>query len=81
MNAQVAGQATVVAEAEAPRTEEAVPIHDGADFKTRVSQFEKTLLQRAMAEHRFNQRATADGLGLTYDQLRHALRRHGMLGN
>ncbi len=81
MNAQPAGgQAAVEAEAEAPRVEEAVPVFDGADFKTRVSQFEKTLLQRAMAEHRFNQRATAEGLGLTYDQLRHALRRHGMLG-
>ncbi len=81
MNARVAGQAVVEpAEMEPPVTEDAPPVFDGADFKTRVSQFEKTLLQRAMAEHRFNQRATAEGLGLTYDQLRHALRRHGMLG-
>jgi psp operon transcriptional activator len=29
---------------------------------------------------RHNQRRAAELLGLSYDQLRHALRRHGMLG-
>lgn len=57
------------------------PIDEGGDYKTRVAQFERTLLERAMAENRFNQRQTAEALGLTYDQLRHALRRHGLLGN
>ncbi len=52
----------------------------GADFKARVARFEKELLQRALAEHRFNQRSTAEALGLTYDQLRHALKRHELLG-
>jgi len=37
------------------------------------------LLTKALAEHRFNQRATAEGLGLSYDQLRHALKRHGLI--
>jgi psp operon transcriptional activator len=37
------------------------------------------LLAKALAEHRFNQRATAEGLGLSYDQLRHALKRHGLI--
>jgi psp operon transcriptional activator len=36
--------------------------------------------QRALADHRFNQRSTAEALGLTYDQLRHALKRHELLG-
>jgi len=49
------------------------------DFKTRVLRFERELLSRALAEHRFNQRATAEALGLSYDQLRHALRRHDLL--
>lgn len=49
------------------------------DFRTRVSTYERRLLTRAMAEHRYNQRATAEALGLTYDQLRHALRKHGLL--
>jgi psp operon transcriptional activator len=68
----------------APLEEEADPIaacEDGpSDFKSRVSRFEHTLLSRALADNRFNQRATAEALGLTYDQLRHALRRHELLG-
>ena len=52
----------------------------GSDFKSRVSRFERELLQRALADHRFNQRATAEALGLSYDQLRHALKRHELLG-
>ncbi|URW76736.1 phage shock protein operon transcriptional activator [Sphingomonas donggukensis] len=51
-----------------------------SDFKARVARFERELLSRCMAEHRYNQRAAAAALGLTYDQLRHALRRHGLLG-
>jgi psp operon transcriptional activator len=50
-----------------------------SDFKSRVSRFERELLSRALAEHRFNQRTTAEALGLSYDQLRHALRRHDLL--
>lgn len=51
-----------------------------SDFKSRVARFERELLARSLAEHRFNQRQTADALGLTYDQLRHALRRHDLIG-
>ncbi|WP_301075830.1 phage shock protein operon transcriptional activator [Sphingomonas sp.] len=51
-----------------------------SDFKSRVALFERELLSRALADNRFNQRATADSLGLTYDQLRHALRRHDLIG-
>ena len=29
-----------------------------------------------LSRNRFNQRATASALGLSYDQLRHALKRH-----
>ena len=50
-----------------------------SDFKSRVAQFERELLARALADHRFNQRATAEALGLSYDQLRHALRRHELI--
>jgi psp operon transcriptional activator len=51
----------------------------GGDFKTRIARFERELLEKALAESRFNQRATAEALGLTYDQLRHALKRHGLI--
>jgi psp operon transcriptional activator len=37
------------------------------------------MLQTALADNRFNQRATAEALGLSYDQLRHALKRHGLI--
>lgn len=50
-----------------------------SDFKSRVARFERELLARALAENRFNQRQTADALGLSYDQLRHALRRHDLI--
>ncbi|GAA4214560.1 phage shock protein operon transcriptional activator [Sphingomonas endophytica] len=51
-----------------------------SDFKSRVALFERELLTKALADHRFNQRATAEALGLSYDQLRHALRRHDLIG-
>ncbi|MFS0771448.1 phage shock protein operon transcriptional activator [Sphingomonas sp. 1P08PE] len=51
-----------------------------SDFKSRVASFERDLLARSLAEHRFNQRQTAEALGLSYDQLRHALRRHDLIG-
>ena len=37
------------------------------------------LLLLALAANRFNQRATATALGLSYDQLRHALKRHKLM--
>ena len=49
-----------------------------SDFKSRVSRFERQLLEQALADSRYNQRAAADTLGLTYDQFRHALRRHAL---
>jgi psp operon transcriptional activator len=51
-----------------------------SDFKSRVALFERDLLTRSLAENRFNQRQTAEALGLSYDQLRHALRRHDLIG-
>lgn len=49
------------------------------DYKARLARFECEMLQTALAENRFNQRATAESLGLSYDQLRHALKRHGLI--
>jgi psp operon transcriptional activator len=50
-----------------------------SDFRGAVAAYERALLEDAMARNRFNQRATASALGLSYDQLRHALRRHKLL--
>ncbi|MET3827200.1 psp operon transcriptional activator [Sphingomonas sp. PvP055] len=51
------------------------------DYKARLARFECEMLQTALADNRFNQRATAEALGLSYDQLRHALKRHGLISN
>ena len=48
-------------------------------FPAAVSDYERALLQNALAANRFNQRATASALNLSYDQLRHALKRHKLL--
>jgi len=47
-----------------------------SDFRAAVSDYERQLLEEALSRNRFNQRATAAALNLSYDQLRHALKRH-----
>jgi psp operon transcriptional activator len=49
------------------------------DFRAAVSAYERQLLEDALRRNRFNQRATAAALSLSYDQLRHALKRHKLL--
>ncbi|MCW8195036.1 phage shock protein operon transcriptional activator [Proteobacteria bacterium 005FR1] len=46
------------------------------DLKTHLQTIERDLLQRAYARCQFNQRKTADFLGITYHQLRAALRKY-----
>jgi psp operon transcriptional activator len=46
------------------------------DFRAAVAAYERQLLEDALQRNRFNQRATASALNLSYDQLRHALKRH-----
>ena len=53
-----------------------VPVQPTNDFRGAVASYERALLEDALARNRFNQRATANALGLSYDQLRHALKRH-----
>jgi len=56
---------------------DAEPVTAG-DFVSRVSGFEQKLLTKALTANRFNQRRTAAELGLSYDQLRHYLKKHGL---
>ncbi|MGP1282655.1 MAG: phage shock protein operon transcriptional activator [Parasphingopyxis sp.] len=51
-----------------------------SDFKAAVEEYEKEILEAALERARYNQRQTAKALGLSYDQLRHALKRHDMIG-
>ena len=46
------------------------------DLRERVRDFEVSLIERALAECRFNQKRTATHLGLTYHQLRGYLRKY-----
>jgi len=50
------------------------------DLREALKRVEHDLLQQALAAQRYNQKATARQLGLTYDQLRNRLRKHGLLG-
>jgi psp operon transcriptional activator len=49
-----------------------------SDLREAVDGFERQLLQTALERCRFNQKATAEQLNLSYDQLRHALKKHGL---
>jgi len=54
----------------------AAPQQQTSDFRGAVAEYERALLEDALRRNRFNQRATAAALNLSYDQLRHALKRH-----
>ncbi|MPZ11558.1 MAG: phage shock protein operon transcriptional activator [Kiloniellaceae bacterium] len=51
------------------------------DLREALKRVEQGLLQQALVAQRYNQRATARQLGLSYDQLRGRLRKHGLLGD
>jgi psp operon transcriptional activator len=53
---------------------------DVTDFREATEKFEKAVLEQALAKCRYNQRQTAKSLNLSYDQLRHTLKKHDLLG-
>ena len=61
-----------------PATEALIEADAGMDFSQRLADIEKQMLRAALAENGHNQRLTADALGLTYDQLRGMVRKHGL---
>ncbi|WP_414695458.1 phage shock protein operon transcriptional activator [Pedomonas sp.] len=67
--------ASASAPAPAPRPA-AEPV---SDLRAAVAAYERELLQSALERARYNQREAASALNLSYDQLRHALRKHGLL--
>ncbi len=50
-----------------------------ASLRAAVAAYERDIVERTLEAHRYNQRAAAKALALTYDQLRHCLKRHGLL--
>jgi psp operon transcriptional activator len=71
-----------------PRDEASPALHstdlsqslDVADFREATERYEKAVLEQALAKNRYNQRQTAKALNLSYDQLRHTLKKHDLLG-
>ncbi|MFN5783556.1 MAG: helix-turn-helix domain-containing protein, partial [Novosphingobium sp.] len=49
------------------------------DLRAAVDAHEKAIIEQALARHRYNQRQTAKALGLSYDQLRHCMKKHGLM--
>jgi len=71
--------------ASSPRPSEHVTREDGPslpmDLKTWQLAQEKSLIESALQQGRFNQRKAAELLGLTYHQLRGMLKKHALLQN
>lgn len=84
--APLASEPARIAPSKAASEEEGRPAQAGAghdpaaceDFRLAVAEYEKAILAAALERCRWNQRAAAAALKLTYDQLRHALRRHAL---
>lgn len=51
------------------------------NLKTHLQDYEKALLEKALQNHQFNQKKTAESLSLTYHQLRGILKKYQLLDN
>ena len=49
------------------------------DLRAAVDAHERAIVEHALGKHRWNQRQTAKALGLTYDQLRHCIKKHSLM--
>ncbi len=63
----------------APVAEPAAELDNVDDLRSAVDAHERLILEHALGKHRWNQRQTAKALGLSYDQLRHAIKKHGLM--
>lgn len=73
-------QAQPPAHAEAmPSASVADPFEGIDDLRAAVEAHERAIVEHALGKHRWNQRQTAKALGLSYDQLRHCVRKHGLI--
>ena len=73
---QVRGDVEVGGEAPAPPPQKQ---GHAFSFKDAMAAHERDILENALQSARYNQRTAAAALSLTYDQLRHALKRHDLL--
>jgi psp operon transcriptional activator len=61
-----------------PLSRESRPAEIAPDFNGRMRAIERRLVLEALEEHGYSQRRTAEALGLSYDQLRGLVRKHGL---
>ncbi|MFN2099954.1 phage shock protein operon transcriptional activator [Altererythrobacter sp. MF3-039] len=54
-------------------------LDDVDDLRGAVEAHERAIVEQALGKHRWNQRQTAKALGLSYDQLRHCIKKHGLM--
>ncbi|GFE74127.1 phage shock protein operon transcriptional activator [Novosphingobium sp. TCA1] len=60
-----------------PQQSKPVPLPEaGAGLRASVEAYERGLLVDALDRHRWNQRRAAAAIGLSYDQLRHCMKKH-----
>ncbi|GAA0754444.1 phage shock protein operon transcriptional activator [Erythrobacter ramosus] len=79
-HAQAAAAGTASAASGAAAVAGAAPSFDSIeDLRAAVDAHERAILAHALGKHRWNQRQTARALGLTYDQLRHCIRKHALM--
>jgi len=64
--------------ADAAPASTAPPAGPVGDMRAAVDAYERQILSDTMARCRFNQKVAAEALGLSYDQIRHALKKHGL---
>lgn len=76
--ASVTAEPAALASRETPAASPPLVLPEGAGFTEATRAYERALLDHALREARFNQKQAAIALGLTYYQLRHLLRQHGL---
>ncbi len=75
-------QSSASSPASAPQTGSAAAVIDFEhvdDLRAAVDAHERSIVEHCLGKHRWNQRQTAKALGLSYDQLRHAIKKHGLM--
>ena len=65
-------------DAVAPDARPTAELENVDDLRAAVNEHEKRIVEHALGKHRWNQRQTAKALGLSYDQLRHCIKKHGL---
>jgi len=61
-----------------PAPAAALPTGPVSDLRAAVDGYERQILADTMVRCRYNQKVAAEALGLSYDQIRHALKKHGL---